>query len=79
MKCWMRVVALALAKLEIGFERTILGVIAAFTIPREIRLAVNVNNLGIELVEIPSRFCEAGVVPTASAAAAIPIIPRTAK
>lgn len=71
---------LAQAKLDLGFDRTVLGVIAAFTIPREIRLAVSVNNLGIELVEIPTHLCEAGFVPSGSAAGrVIPAIPRTSK
>ena len=71
---------LAQAKLELGFERTVVGVIAAFVFPREIRLAVNVNNLGIELVEIPPRLCAAGFVPTGpSGCPVIPVIPRPAK
>lgn len=73
---------LALAKVEEGpdraLERPIVGVIAAFTIPREIRLAVSMNNLGIEIVEIPPYLREAGSVPTTSAPAPmIPVIPRT--
>lgn len=66
----------ALAKREFGFDRRVQGVIAAFEVPHEIRLAVNVNNLGIEFVEIPRWMRRAGAVPEAGRRLIIPHIPR---
>jgi hypothetical protein len=54
----------AQAKLEFTFARTVTGVIAAFSIPPEIRLAVQVNNLGIELVDIPAWMRLGGAAPS---------------
>ncbi len=50
------------ARRELGF-RPIRGVIAAFEIPEELRLAVEVMSLNIEFVTIPSWMRSAGFVP----------------
>jgi hypothetical protein len=66
----------AQAKLQYGLTRPILPVIAAFTFPAEIVTAVYVNNLGIELVTIPSQFHRAGGIPEFCAPLIqIPLIP----
>lgn len=51
------------ARRERQFERPIRGVIAAFTIPSELRIAVEVLNLSIEFVTIPPWMRAAGYVP----------------
>ena len=53
---------LAHARRELGF-RPIRGVIAAFEIPEELRIAVEVMSLNIEFVTIPSWMRSAGFVP----------------
>jgi len=53
----------AQARTEFGFKRTVRPVIAAFKFPAEIKLAIEVNNLGIETVELPSWMRAAGSVP----------------
>src|SRR5689334_5075393 len=50
------------ARRELGF-RPIRGVIAAFEIPDELRVAVEVMSLNIELVTIPRWMRYAGLVP----------------
>ena len=50
------------ARRELGF-RPIRGVIAAFEIPEELRIAVEVMSLNIEFVTIPSWMRCAGFVP----------------
>jgi hypothetical protein len=57
----------ALAKLEFNFKRTVQSVIAAFEFPEQIRLAIEVNNLGIEMVKLPDWIINAGFVPTVTA------------
>jgi hypothetical protein len=51
------------ARRERQFERPIRGVIAAFTIPDELRIAVEVLNLSIEFVILPRWMREGGYVP----------------
>jgi hypothetical protein len=51
------------ARRERQFERPIRGVIAAFTIPSELRIAVEVLNLSIEFVTIPPWMRAAGYIP----------------
>lgn len=53
----------AQAKTEFGFKRTVRPVIAAFNFPDEIKLAIEVNNLGIEIVELPLWMRAAGSIP----------------
>jgi len=53
----------AQAKTEFGFKRTVRPVIAAFKFPDEIKLAIEVNNLGIETVELPLWLRAAGSTP----------------
>lgn len=66
---------LAHARREVGFDRPVRGVIAAFVIPDELRLAVEVMNLNLELVTIPTWMRWAGEVPS-QANAAVPKVPR---
>ena len=54
----------ALARRERQFERPIRGVIAAFTIPDELRIAAEVLNLSVEFVTIPPWMCAAGEIPS---------------
>lgn len=56
---------LAHARRELGF-RPVRGVIAAFSIPEELRLAVEVMSLSIEFVTIPAWMRAAGYVPEAN-------------
>ncbi len=53
----------ALARQRYQFHRTVRGVIAAFTFMPEIVTCVEVMNLGIELVTIPSSMKYAGNIP----------------
>ena len=64
---------LAHARREHGF-RPIRGVIAAFSIPEELRLAVEVMSLSIEFVTIPAWMREAGSVPVAANLNPVPTI-----
>ncbi|WP_155301347.1 hypothetical protein [Cupriavidus necator] len=52
------------AKVEFNFNRTVRSVIAAFEFPDEIRMAIEVNNLGIEMVRLPGAIRNAGHVPS---------------
>lgn len=54
----------ARAKVEFNFNRTVRPVIAAFEFPDEIRMAIEVNNLGIEMVQLPASIRNAGRVPS---------------
>jgi hypothetical protein len=67
---------LALARKEEGFERRIQAVLAAFDFKPEIRTAVEVLNLGVELVQIPGKLRLAGGVPYARNAITAPVIPH---
>ncbi|GAA3040762.1 hypothetical protein GCM10010464_00390 [Pseudonocardia yunnanensis] len=67
---------LAVARQREGFERTFRGVLAAFDFQSEVRTAVEVLNLGIELVELPAKFRLAGRVPQINSHASIPTIPH---
>jgi hypothetical protein len=62
------------ARRELGF-RPIRGVIAAFEIPEELRLAVEVMSLNIELVTIPRWLSFAGFVPDSGISEPLPIMP----
>ncbi|MGE8165952.1 hypothetical protein ACQKRQ_38150 [Paraburkholderia sp. NPDC080076] len=53
----------AYAKIEFDFKRTVRPVIAAFRFPEEIRKAIEVNNLGIEIVQLPASLRAAGALP----------------
>jgi hypothetical protein len=65
---------LAHARRELGF-RPIRGVIAAFVIPEELQLAVEVMSLNIEFVTIPAWMRAAGFVPEAANFNPTPINP----
>lgn len=54
---------LALARKAVNFDRPVKGVLAAFDFQSEIVSAVEVLNLGIELVAIPPKLRHAGGVP----------------
>ena len=66
---------LAQAKLETNFERSVHGVLAAFSFQEEIRTAVSVLHLGIELVELPFKLRLAGGVPVLASYMPVPDIP----
>ena len=53
----------ALTREEKGFQRPVRGVIAAFEFQPEVKRAVEVLNLGIELIEIPAWMAKAGAIP----------------
>lgn len=54
---------IALARLAEDFSRQVKGVFAAFGFQHEVRMAVEVLNLGVELVTIPAKLRLAGGVP----------------
>lgn len=53
----------AMARQRENFTRTIRGVIAAFEFQPEIKDAIEIMNLGIELVSIPPWMAKAGEIP----------------
>lgn len=65
----------ALARKETKFSRPVLGVLAAFEFAPELATAVEVLNLGIELVVLPEPLRLAGQVPVAVSPVTIPNIP----
>jgi hypothetical protein len=65
----------ALARLELKFSRPVLGVLAAFEVPNELFQAIEVLNLGIEVVILPEPLRLAGRVPSATPATPVPRIP----
>jgi hypothetical protein len=67
---------LALDRKASGFQRPIKAVLAAFDFQPEVREAVEILNLGIELVQIPPKFRLAGGVPTMPVTHALPRIPH---
>ena len=68
-------VYLALARKQHGFDSTIRGVLAGFSIQPEVAQAIEILNLGIELVEIPPKLSQAGGIPFPAAPAVAPSIP----
>jgi hypothetical protein len=66
---------LALERLATAFGRRVEGVLAAFSIQPEIRTAIGVLNLGIELVELPAKLRLAGGVPAITNSTPLPDIP----
>ncbi|MDQ0679690.1 hypothetical protein QFZ30_003072 [Arthrobacter pascens] len=67
---------IALARLAEDFSRPVKGVFAAFGWQPEVKLAVEVLNLGVELVTIPAKLRLAGGVPTENAPmSSPPVIP----
>lgn len=68
----------ALTREEKGFERSVRGVIAAFEFQAEVKRAVEVLNLGIELIQIPVWMAQAGGIPvTTSQVSELIQIPTT--
>jgi len=53
---------LAMARQVVGFKRTIRGVLAAFDFRPEITEAIEILNLGIDIVHIPPKYRLAGDV-----------------
>jgi RecB family endonuclease NucS len=70
---------LALERRATNFQREVRGVLAAFSIQPEIRTAVDVLNLGIELVDIPAKLRLAGGIPATEPLAPLPDIPHFAE
>lgn len=67
---------MALARLAEDFSRPVKGVFAAFGWQQEVRMAVEVLNLGVELVTIPAKLRLAGGVPAKLASLSPPpVIP----
>jgi hypothetical protein len=66
---------LALARKDEGFARPVKAVLAAFEIQAEIITAVEVLNLGVELVVIPPKLRLAGGIPVVTEPPVIPDIP----
>ena len=69
----------ALQRRQLNFTRPVRGVIAAFTFQREIMDAIEILNLGIELVRIPAWMAKAGQIP--GGASSVPtgiVIPKLA-
>ncbi|MGW4129851.1 hypothetical protein [Amycolatopsis japonica] len=66
---------LALERQASSFQRDVRGVLAAFSIQPEIRTAVDVLNLGIELVVLPLKLRLAGGIPTMTRFVPVPDIP----
>jgi hypothetical protein len=69
---------LAMERLETNFRRVVRGVLAAFSFQSEVRAAVDVLNLGIELVELPVKLRLAGGIPVI-AGSPVPDIPNLAQ
>lgn len=69
----------AAARRATSFKRRIRGVLAAFEFQREVAEAVDVLNLGVELVHIPPKFRRAGGLLAPSTAVAAPVIPTHAR
>jgi hypothetical protein len=67
----------ALARKETDFSRPVLGVLAAFEFALELATAIEVLNLGIELVTLPEPLRLAGQVPATVSPVVIPNIPHT--
>jgi hypothetical protein len=65
----------ATARRSTNFEKSIRGVLAAFEFQPEVVYAVEVLNLGIEIVHIPKTFRLAGAVLPAAPSVSPPVIP----
>jgi RecB family endonuclease NucS len=65
----------ALERQASRFQRSVQGVLAAFSIQSEIRTAIDVLNLGIELVELPLKLRLAGGIPFVASSTPVPNIP----
>jgi RecB family endonuclease NucS len=65
----------ALERQTSRFRRKVQGVLAAFSIQPEIRTAIDVLNLGIELVELPPKLRLAGGIPVVTSFPPVPNIP----
>ncbi|MET7808805.1 hypothetical protein [Micromonospora chersina] len=67
---------LALARKDVAFQRQVRGVLAAFHIQPEVALAIEVLNLGIEVVILPDKMRLAGAIPKAREPFLLPQIPE---
>jgi hypothetical protein len=66
----------ALARQELKFARPVLGVLAGFEINPELPTAIEVLNLGIEVVLLPPALRQGGLVPVTAPQVNIPLIPQ---
>ncbi|WP_410819110.1 hypothetical protein [Micromonospora sp. 050-3] len=69
---------LALARRDLAFGRRVRGVLAAFDVQPEVDLAIEVLNLGIEVVRLPDKMRLAGGIPRIREPLAVPQIPQLA-
>ncbi|WDZ84715.1 hypothetical protein [Micromonospora cathayae] len=67
---------LALARKDLAFKRQVRGVLAAFHIQPEVALAIEVLNLGIEVVMLPEKMRLAGAIPRVREPLLLPQIPE---
>jgi hypothetical protein len=65
----------AMARKAMGFEKRVRGVLAAFAFQPEITEAIELLNLGIEAVEIPPKYRQAGGILPSGMLAAPPVTP----
>jgi hypothetical protein len=65
----------AMARKAVGFEKRVRGVLAAFAFQPEITEAIELLNLGIEAVEIPPKYRQAGGILPSGMLVARPVIP----
>lgn len=66
---------LAMARRDDAFQRHMCGVLAAFEFQSEVVEAIQILNLGIEIVHIPSKYRLAGDNPTSEPITGLPTIP----
>ncbi len=68
-------VYLAMARRELGLERRVQGVLAAFRFESEVWQTVEILNLGLELLILPPELARAGGVPTGVSKLSLPKFP----
>jgi hypothetical protein len=68
---------LAMARKDDAFQRNMCGVLAAFEFQSEVVEAIQILNLGIEIVHIPVKYRLAGDNPASESIAGLPTIPFT--
>ncbi|MEU6798667.1 hypothetical protein ABZ907_43820 [Nonomuraea wenchangensis] len=66
----------ALARLDVKFQRPVRGVLAAFEVQPEVVTAIEVLNLGIEVIVLPDKLRLAGGVPLTTPTIVVPQIPN---
>jgi hypothetical protein len=68
-------VYVALARKNLGFQKVVRGVIAAFEFPPEVAEAIEMLNLNIEKVALPAKYQLAGEVPLGGMRVPPPVLP----